>query len=212
MIRGHLDALTPGGFAEGWAFDAEDRDRILTVRLTGPEEEELGRGQARLFRADLARVGYRHGWCGFRLRLGRPAEALRGQMLALSDAATGAPIHQTGKAAWAARPQLDSCATIEAVVAQDPTVLRSVEQLSGCADLLAGFLARHGAGEFVRAAHAYVLSRSPDAQTLASHERLLSRGAITPFGLLLLLADSEDYRQASRMLAAPTEPGFAFAR
>jgi len=211
MIRGHLDALTPGGFAEGWAFDAEDRDRILTVRLTGPEEEELGLGQARLFRADLARVGYRHGWCGFRLLLSRPAEELRGPMLTLRDAATGEAIHRTDKAGWAARPQLDSCTTVEAVVAQDPTVLRSIEHLSGCADLLAGFLARHGAGEFVRAAHGYVLSRTPDAQALASHERLLSRGAITPFGLLLLLADSEEYRRAPRLLVAPTEPGFAFA-
>jgi hypothetical protein len=212
MIRGHLDALTPGGFAEGWAFDDAARDRVLTVRLTGPDEEELGLGQARLYRADLARIGYRYGWCGFRLRLSRPAEHLRGLMLSLRDAATGEAFHATDKAAWAPRPQLDACTTLDAVVAQDPTVLRSVEHLAGCAELMAGFLARHGAAEFVRAAHAYVLARPPDAATQASHERLLSRGALTPFGLLLLLAETEEFRRAPRLLMAPTEPGFAFAR
>jgi hypothetical protein len=211
MIRGHLDALTPGGFAEGWAFDDQDRDRVLTVRLTGPEEEELGLGLARMFRADLARIGYRYGWCGFRLRLARPAEDLRGVAMTLCDAATGTAIHATDKAGWAARPQLDTCASMEAVLAQDPTVLRSLEHLAGCAEILAGYLARHGAEEFVRAAHAYVLQRPPDAATQASQERLLARGAVTPFGLLLLLAETEEFRRVPRLLPAPAEPGFAFA-
>ena len=100
MIRGHLDALTPGGVAEGWAFDAADRDRVLTVQLLDPEDAEIGLGFAGLYRADLAEAGFRHGWCAFRLRLSRPAEALRGLRLSLRDATTGEPIHATDKPAW----------------------------------------------------------------------------------------------------------------
>jgi hypothetical protein len=211
MIRGHLDALTPGGFAEGWAYDDATPDAVLTVAVQAPAGEEVARGFANLHRGDLAEVGFGHGWCAFRLRLSRPAEALRGARLSLRDARDGAEIHATDtwRIRQAAEPSGD---TIEAIVAQDPTVLRSVQQLSGCRDLLARFLAAHGITDFVRAAYAYVLGRSPDPAGLASYERMLSIGALTPFGLLLLLADSVEFREQPRLLASPASPGFVFAR
>lgn len=209
MIRGHLDALTPGGFAEGWAFDDAAPDAVLMVRLLGPDAAELARGLANLHRGDLAEVGFRHGWCAFRLRLARPTEALRGARLALCDAATGAEIHATD--AWRIREAAEpDGATVESVVAQDPTVLRSIRQLEGCSGIFAGFLARHGIPAFIRTAYAYVLGRPADAAGLASYERMLRNGALTPFGLLLLLADSGEFREAPRQLAAPVDAGFVF--
>jgi hypothetical protein len=210
MIRGHLDALTPAGFAEGWAYDDATPDGVLTVRVQDPAGEELGLGFANLFRGDLAEVGFRHGWCAFRLRLSRPTEALRGARLSLHEATSGAQIHATD--AWRIREAAEPTGTaVEAVVAQDPTVLRSVQQLQGCADLFARFVARHGQTEFIRTAYAYVLGRPADAAGLASYERMLRIGALTPFGLLLLLADSVEFREQPRLLASPADPGFVFA-
>jgi hypothetical protein len=212
MIRGHIDALTSGGFAEGWAFDGAAPDRILTVRLLAPEEEELALGPAHLYRADLAEVRYRHGWCAFRLRLSRDPATLRGQRLSLREAESGKELHASADLPLRERPALDACASVEALIAQDPTVLRNLQHLSGCGDLLAGFVARHGTAEFVRTAHAYVLARSADAAQQARHERLLRSGAVTPFGLLLLLAETEEFRAQPRLLASPADPGFVFAQ
>lgn len=210
MIRGHLDALTPAGFAEGWAFDDAMPGGALTVQILDAHGEELGLGFANLFRGDLAEVGFRHGWCAFRLRLSRGTEELRGARLSLRDAASGAEIHATD--AWRIREAADqTCNTVEAVVAQDPTVLRSVQQLQGCADLLLRFAARHGTTEFVRTAYAYMLGRPADPAGLAAHERMLRTGALTPFGVLLLLAEGAEFREQPRMLASPADPGFVFA-
>jgi hypothetical protein len=210
MIRGHLDALTPAGFAEGWAYDDADADAVMTIAVQAPDGEEIARGFANLHRGDLAEIGFRYGWCAFRLRLSRPTGSLRGARLSLRDARDGAEIHATD--AWrirdAAEPGGD---TMEAIVAQDPTVLRFVQQLSGCGDLFARFVARHGLTEFVRTAYGYVLGRSPDAAGLASYERMLRNGALTQFGLLLLLAESVEFREQPRMLASPADPGFVFA-
>lgn len=211
MIRGHLDALTTGGVAEGWAFDDAAPDRVLTVRLLGPDGEELGLGFAGQYRGDLAEIRFRHGWCAFRLRLSRGEAELRGQRLRLVEAGSGQPIHEAD--AWGLREAAEDapCTTLEAVIAQDPTVVGWVEQLSGCGELLAGFVARHGVAEFVRAAYAYMLGRPADPTGQAAYERLLRQGALTPFGLLLLLADSGEFRSQPRLLASPAGPGFVFA-
>ncbi|MGG5821764.1 hypothetical protein [Falsiroseomonas sp. HW251] len=210
-MRGHLDALTAGDFAEGWAFDPADLGRVLEIVLRDSYGEEVGRGLANLYRADLARIGYRLGWCAFRLHLSRPAEALRGRTLFLHEATTGAELHASSDPAWRDRPPFEGCASVEAVIAQDPTVVRSIEHLAGCAALLAHHIERHGPAEFVHAAHAYVLARAPDAASATLHERLLRAGALTPLGLLMLLAGSEEFRSAPRLLASPADPGFVFA-
>ncbi len=210
MLRGHLDALTRHGFAEGWAFDDAAPEASLAIRLHGPDDAPLAEGVANLHRGDLADVGFRLGWCAFRLRLARPVEELAGARLVLRAAATGAEIAATD--AWRLRDAPDGpLASIEAIAAADPTTLRSVQQLSGCAPLLQAFIERHGLPAFLRAAYGYVLGRPADPAGLASYERLLRIGAVTPFGLLVLLAESEEFRREPRLLATPVEPGFVFA-
>jgi hypothetical protein len=211
VARGHLDALTAGGFAEGWAFDPEEPDRALTVLLRDADGAELGRGLARGYRADLARAGYRFGWCAFRLRLARASAELRGQRLSLHAADSGVTLHAADTVAWHERPWLDTCPSVDAAIVQDPTALRSVEHLAGCAPLLARFIEREGVAGYVHAAHAYLLSRAPDAATLTLQERLLRDRALTPFGLLLLIAGAEEFRREPRLLSAPGDPGFPFA-
>jgi hypothetical protein len=209
MIRGHLDSLTPGGFAEGWAYD-DATPEVLLVRVQDPAGAELALGHANHYRGDLAEVGFRHGWCAFRLRLARPTASLKGLKLALHEATTGAVIHATD--AWKIRDAVEpDGATLDAVVAQDPTVLRHVRQLDGCGDLLARFVAQHGVEHFIRTAYGYVLSRPPDGAGLASYDRLLRNGAVTPLGLLLQLAESAEFREQPRLLASPSDPGFVFA-
>ena len=213
MLRGHLDSLTQSGFAEGWAFDQAWPDLVLTVSIHREDGVELGRGFACAYRKDLAELDLRHGWCAFRLRLSEGAEALRGTRLILRDCASGAQIHDSST--WHVPDVVDApCATLPQLAAQDPTVLRSLNQLSGCGALFAGFVARHGTAEFVRAAHGYVLDRAPDAAALDRHEELLRMGAVTPFGLLMLLAETEEFRARARarLLPSPSSPGFVFYR
>jgi len=210
VIRGHLDALSTRGFAEGWAYDDAAPDRILSVVLRDAAGEELGAGFANLYRGDLAEVGFRHGWCAFRLRLSRTPDALRGARLSLHEAESGAELAATD--AWRLRIAEDGPATtVDAVVAADPTVIRSIQHLAGCAGLFAAFVARHGVTEYVRSAYGYVLGRPADAAGQVSYERLLRLGAVTPFGLLVMLADSEEFRREPRLLASPADPGFVFA-
>lgn len=211
MLRGHLDAVTQGGFAEGWAFDTTRPDLALTVCLHREEGAELGRGFAWGYRKDLAEAGLRHGWCAFRLRLSEGVDALRGMRLILRDGASGAQIHASDQ--WRVRDSTEApCATVQQVAAQDPTVLRSLAQLSGCGALFAGFVARHGAAEFVRAAHGYLLDRAPDHAALERQEGLLRAGAVTPLGLLMMLAETEAFRAQPRLLPSPASPGFVFYR
>jgi hypothetical protein len=208
-LRGHLDAITTGGFAEGWALDRV-APAALTLRLLDATGEELGRGEANLHRKDLATLGHRHGWCAFRIRLSRPAEKLRGTRLVLQDVGTGLEVHATD--AWRMREAKEApLATVEAITAEDPTVLRSIQQLAGYAPVLASFVERHGIPDFVRTACAYVLGRLPDNRALESYELLLANGAVTPFGLLAMLGESEELRATPRLIASPLHSGFLFA-
>jgi hypothetical protein len=75
MIRGHLDAVTSGGFAEGWAFDSDSPQVVVTVALRAADGTELGRGLANLHRADMADLGFRFGWCAFGCGCRRPARS-----------------------------------------------------------------------------------------------------------------------------------------
>jgi hypothetical protein len=211
MFRGRIDSVTKKGFAEGWACDDARPDLALIVSIHRDDGAELGRGIAWAFRKDLADHGLRHGWCAFRLRLSEGPDALRGTRLILRDAASGAQIHASDS--WRVPDVTEApCTTLPQVVAQDPTVLRGLHQLAGCGALFAAFIARHGTAEFVRAAHGYLLGRAPDHATLESHEGLLRMGAVTPFGLLMLLAETEAFRASPRLLPSPAAPGFVFTR
>jgi peptide/nickel transport system permease protein len=65
--------------------------------------------------------------------------------------------------------------------------------------------------DFIRTAYGYVLARAPDGAGLASYDRLLRNGAVTPLGVLLQLAESAEFREQPRLLASPADPGFVFA-
>lgn len=212
MLIGHLDALTTSGFAEGWAHDTAAPDRVVGVRLSGPEDQEFGFGLANLHRPDLAEASLHSGWCAFRLRLALPCtlETLKGTRLVLCETADGTEIW--AGAEWHIRDSAEApLDTPEHVAAQDPTTVASVQQLSACGLIFCNFIARHGAAEFVRTACLYVLGNPADDARRLGWERLLRSGAITPFGLLALLAETEEARRDHRLLASPADPGFVFA-
>lgn len=207
---GHLDAVTSGGFAEGWAYDRENPAEALLVRVVGAGGEELATGRAETYRRDLAEIGFRQGWCAFRIRLPAGVEALSGTRLLLQDVVTGLDLHATST--WRLVEADDApLASIEAIAAADPTVLRSLLQLSGYAPLLAAFVERHGIPDFVRTACAYVLGRLPPEPVLDGYVQLLANGAVTPFGLLAVLGESEAWRSSPRLIPSPVHPGFLFS-
>ncbi|SHI73264.1 hypothetical protein SAMN02745194_00971 [Roseomonas rosea] len=210
MIRGHLDALTAAGFVEGWAFDTEAPGRPLKLRVLDPEGQELALGYAHLFRADLAHVNFGHGWCAFRLRLGRPVAEVAEIPVSLQSADTGDEIQAARilKLRDGAEPRGD---TLARVVAGDPRVATSIDQLRGYGPVLQDFMARRGITEFIRTAYLYVLGRPADEDGIRSYAPLLGIGALTPFGLLAVLAASEEFRSRPRSLTAPNTPGFVFA-
>ncbi|MBP0444526.1 DUF4214 domain-containing protein [Roseomonas sp. SSH11] len=209
MIRGHLDALTAAGFVEGWAFDRETPARPVQVRVVDPEGAELALGHAHLFRADLANVNFGYGWCAFRLRLGRPVQEVAGIPVSLQAAETGEEIQPARvlKLRDGAEPIGNSLAR---VVAADPLVAGSIEQLRGYAPVLQDFMSRRGIPEFIRTAYLYVLGRPADEDGIRSYAPLLGIGALTPFGLLAVLAASEEFRARPRALLAPNTPAFVF--
>ncbi|WP_137180134.1 hypothetical protein [Roseomonas sp. AR75] len=207
MLKGHIDSLTTADFIEGWATD-DDRP-TLHVEIIASEDGKAAEGRAHLFRPDLADAKLGLGWCAFRLRVQPHANALRRQTLTLRDVETGAVVHV--REDCPIRDDLDlPCNTVEEAIASDPTVITSLNQLRGCEQLLAHFVTRRGVGEFVRAAYVYVLNRPVDATALAGYGRMLRTGAITPFGLLSVLADSDEFRSRPRQLASPNGTGFVF--
>lgn len=210
MIRGHLDALTALGFAEGWCFDDERPGHPLDVRVRSPGGEEVAAGHANLHRADLAKVGFGHGWCAFRLRLSIPVEEAVAVPLAL-HAGTGEEAVEPPRLLPIRAGADASCNTIAKIVAADPTVTGDIGQLSAHGPVLAAFLARHGVERFIHTAYVYVLGRPADENGIGVYAPLLDLGALSPFGLLALLAASDEFRARPRFLAAPNTPAFVFA-
>jgi hypothetical protein len=209
VLRGHLDALTTADFVEGWACDTTNARPALRIEVAASEDGVVAEGFANLFRPDLAEAKVGFGWCAFRLRLRLYCNAVRKQSISLRDAVTGTVLHTAEE--LRVRDDLDlPCATVKEAIATDPTVLASLSQLRGCQGLLAQFVTRRGVGEFVRAAYVYVLGRPVDAPALASYGRMLRTGAITPFGLLTVLADSDEFRSRPRLMASPNSAGFVF--
>ncbi|MBI0534663.1 DUF4214 domain-containing protein [Roseomonas sp. KE2513] len=211
MIRGHLDALTPLGFVEGWCFDDEEPDRTLPVLVRSPEGEELAAGHANLFRADLAHVRFGHGWCAFRLRLSLPVEEAAATPLELSVPGNGREIEAPRVLPIRAGAE-PSCNTIAKVIAADPTVTGAIEQLRAYGPVLEDFMTRRGIDDFIHTAYVYVLGRPVDLDGLAIYGPLLEMGALSPYGLLALLAASDEFHARPRFLAAPNSPAFVFRR
>lgn len=206
---GHVDALTTSGFLEGWAHAPEQPGQPLevVVQFSG---EEVGRGIANGFRWDLADIACGIGWCAFRLRIDGLITTISRGPLILIDGVQGTEICTAAKI-----PVLEDgephLSTIGAVIEADPTVIRSVDQLRGCGVVFDRYLKQFGIEGFVRAAYVYILGRPADAPGLANYSALLKSGSLTPYGLLDVLRDSDEFCATPRTLGAPTEPGFIFA-
>ena len=208
MLRGYLDSVTPSGFVEGWALDDAAPLSPLAVAVLTAKGEEIASGHANLYRDDLAASGIGYGWGAFRLALSVDPRAVLGPPLHLVEAATRASL-VSGPAQWREDEGSD-IADLDALRASDPTVLRSAEQLEGLAPLFDECARAWGAEAFVGAAYLYVLGRSVDPSGLESFTRQLRARRLTPYAVLMTLAESGEFVERGRVIPAPTEPGFPF--
>ena len=69
-----------------------------------------------------------------------------------------------------------------------------------------------GLEAFVRAGYVYVLGRPADHAGMSAYVTRLGNQSITPWDFIKELYDSAEFNAAPRLLAAPSEPGFAFRR
>jgi hypothetical protein len=208
MPRGYIDSLTTSGLVEGWALDETRPFARLAVAVLTPGGEEIASGCAGLWREDLAQAGFGYGWCAFRLALSDPPEALSGSTLQLVEAATRAVLFEGEAARHPEGPhEIDD---LDALVAADPTILRSIEQLESLAPVLDAFAAAQGVEAFVGAAYLYVLGRRVDPSGLDSFARQIRTRRLTPYGMLLSLAEGPEFADLGRPLIPPNRPGFPF--
>lgn len=210
MYRGYLDTVTSSGFVDGWAFDDGRPTQPLLVSIRVDDDEEVAAGFANRYRADLAAAGCGTGFCAFHLRINGAISRLRrmrSTLVIVPDAVTvfsadGLPLNNENE------PTLRR---IEDVTLHDPTSLRGIDELAGCAALFDQIIKTSGPGAFVRAAYVYVLGRPADPAGFTHYSRMLTRRELAPFDLLRVLYDSTEFRGAPRLLPTPTEPGFVFA-
>jgi hypothetical protein len=211
LFHGRIDAITSSGYVEGWAFDPAKPLRPLTVSVLAGQRE-VAQGVANLYRWDLVDGQCGTGWCAFRLKLSGSVSRLRRQGLALWDLARQTEIQEADAAVALADDQEPALVTLEDIIADDPTVVQAIEQLRGCASVFSDFIATEGVDEFIRAVYVYVLGRPVDAAGLALYRPTLQDGSLSPYGLLKILYDGEEFQSAPRQLIAPPEPGFVFHR
>jgi len=209
MLRGYVDGIASCGYIEGWALNSEAPLDPLTVAVLDDKGSELAWGLAHHYREDLCAAGLAAGWCGFRLRGAVPASRLKQRALTLVDRSSGAAIVRRYSVPYAQDPDIE-LSTVAEIVAADPTMTPSIFQLKGCDEILGAFLRERGVDTYVAAAYAYVLGRAVDPSGLASYGNLIRENTLTPFQLLAVLSDSDEFRSRPRLLAAPNSVGFPF--
>ena len=207
-LCGHLDSITSSGFAEGWAYDTKDPLRPLHLSVMR-DGQEIASTLAHHYRTDLMEAGCGGGWCAFRARLSVPVKRALDTPLDLTDFKTGDIIHHQVKPRFL-EDAVGDFTSVEQVVANDPTLLGPLVRLSGCNGVFNEFIKRRGVETFVRAAYVYILSRPADAEGINTYTRLIRQSMLEPFGLLSVLADSDEFRSRTRMLGAPNTPAFPF--
>jgi hypothetical protein len=206
---GYIDAVTSSGWAEGWAFDEQRPGAPLIVAVQDAHGAEIALGPAQLYRRDLAETGHSYGWCAFRLRLTKPVSQIRAAPVQLIAKISRERMFGPEVPRYRETPD-DAVETVADLIAADPTVIASLDQIDGCNELFDAFIMARGVEGFVRAAYVYVLGRSIDGDGLANYTRLLRQKRLTPYALLWTLADSEEFRSRPRSLMAPTAAGFPF--
>jgi hypothetical protein len=209
MFRGHLDVLTTSGYVEGWAIDLDSASNPLSVIITDMDDREVASGLAHRFREDLALAGMGTGWCAFRLNLKCTPTSIQETTIFLKDAKTGVEIRRRSNLSVLEDNDLE-LTTISAVLKTDPTVVQSLDSLIGCETMFDVFIKKYGLDAFIRATYVYVLGRPVDPSGLSLYGRLIRKSSLSPFALLRVLADSDEYRSRPRLLSPPTAPGFPY--
>ena len=142
-------------------------------------------------------------------RAQQPASPLRNTPFELVDKRSDRRIHRAEEIRYAADreagPGVD-----EDAARLDPFVLTRLAQLQGCADLFEAFIRARELNAFIRVAFIYMLGRPADPEGVVIYAKMIEEGALFPFELLELLADSGEYKSDPRPLAAPNSPAFPF--
>ena len=206
-LRGYIDGATSAGAIEGWALDEQTPWRPLQVKIRC-NGEWIAAGLAHHRRDDVLAAQIGTGWCGFRLWSDRSADEIRRATLYLV-AVSGVVISKSENTALLP-DRYRELESIEEVVAADPTVVRSVEQLRGCEAIFAHYIRNRGIDAFVRAAYVYMLGRPVDETGLRTYGHRLRQGTHRPFELLQILAASEEFVSRRPDLVAPTQSAFPF--
>jgi hypothetical protein len=209
MLHGHLDAVISLGFIEGWAYDSEHLTQAVEVSVLSGDAE-VAWGLAHRFREDLMLAGCGLGWCAFRLRLDAARDLVQGAVLRLLERRSGREIHRSEAIALKEDGETP-LETLEELTLADPTIIQGIWQLKRCEPLLMQFIRRQGVESFLSTAYAYVLGRPADANGIALYTRHIRHATLGPVGILEALANSEEFRASSRLLAAPNSPSFPFA-
>ena len=208
MIYGRLDAITSSGYVEGWAYDDDDVLSPLTVSVTSGDREHA-RGLANIYRWDLVEAGCGTGWCAFRLKLiALPPQGQAPEFI-LHDTRTQNIIHRM-LFLQMVEDRDGQVAAIADLIVTDPTSFVPIEQLRGCGRVFDSYLSAEGQERFVRAAYIYILQRPADSAGLAFYSAALRDGSITPYDLLKVLHDSDEFGSSPHPLVAPSDPGFVF--
>lgn len=209
MLKGHLDAVTSSGRVAGWAYDTDNPLRPLMVCIVADDSREIAWGSAQGYREDLAAAGRAAGWCAFGVKVEPWPVKTPWQRLALVDRPTLRVIDRQDSLPYVAaeEPILRSVAD---VIASDPTMIQSLTQLRGCHTVFQSFIDMHGVDGFVRTAYVYLLNRPADASGLKSYRNHLRARNVTPYELLIAMADSEEYRSRPRLHSAPNTAAFPF--
>jgi len=209
MLKCHLDAVTSSGYVEGWAYDTATPSNPITVSIMADEEREVAWGLAHGHRNDLMEADCSTGWCAFSLKLDPWPPVIPWRALKVVDRTSGRAILTTEFLPYIVKKDM-AIETVSQLVASDPTMIQSLQQLRGCAAIFAAFIRANGMDGFVRAAYIYLLGRPADASGLKSYRNHLRAKNVTPFELLLAIADSDEYRSCPRQHCAPTMAAFPF--
>jgi hypothetical protein len=209
MLRGHLDSLISSGMFEGWAYDTAAPADALIVSITDEGGAEVASGFAHRYRDDLVAANCGIGWCAFQLRTKESVSRLRKMPLRLVEKKSARVIYSVDSIKYVEGAD-ERLTSLEEVGRFDPTVIQSVEQLSGCGSIFDVCIKARGVDAFVRAAYVYVLSRPADAEGLALYGKLIRQALLSPYVMLRTLAESSEFRSRPRSLVAPNMVGFPF--
>jgi hypothetical protein len=200
--------VTSSGHIEGWAYDSEDALGAVRIRIIADDDRELGVGNAHSYREDLAEAGHAAGWCAFRIRL---AESIGVRTFGLVVAGRDGRefVLRRQPVPYAVHEEIPIRSMPE-LFASDPTLIDSLALLRGCNPLFEQFIKANGVSAFVGAAYVYLLGRPADSSGLGAYQTHLRSKRVSPFELLMTIADSDEYRSRPRYHWAPTAPAFPF--